>query len=166
MFESERLYFRLFTLADGPQLVKLHNDPLVTRFIHEQVLTPSNVPDFIRNFLLPDYELNVGRWAVHVKMNKEFIGWAGLRYTGDRDETDLGFRFFPGHWNKGYATEAASRCIKYGFEELSLENILARAHVENTASQRVLQKSGMKFLRNEFFEGVPVYTYGLVRKPS
>ena len=79
------------------------------------------------------------------KSNNEFLGWCGLKYNPELNETDIGFRFFENHWNIGFATESAKACLKYGFEKLSLKSIVGRAMVENVASIKVLEKIGLKY---------------------
>jgi [ribosomal protein S5]-alanine N-acetyltransferase len=73
------------------------------------------------------------------------------------NEYDIGFRFFKEYWNKGFATETSLNCLKYGFTELNLNEIVGRAMVQNTASIRVLEKIGMKFkqrFESELHDGV------------
>lgn len=65
----------------------------------------------------------------------------------------------------GYATEAAKRMIKFGFEDLKLNSIVGFREKENPASGRVLEKSGLKCsgkLTNldpefKYFEDEPLY---------
>jgi [ribosomal protein S5]-alanine N-acetyltransferase len=161
LFQSERLLFRQFTFDDAELLYELNSDPEVVKYVHEPPTTKENAPEIIRNIILPQYELKLGRWAVHKKYSQEFIGWAGLKYISERDEIDLGYRFKKQYWDKGYATEAAGTCISYGFEHLGLERIIAKAHVENTASLNVIQKCGMKFLKEDIIDGSPVKVYEL-----
>jgi [ribosomal protein S5]-alanine N-acetyltransferase len=47
-------------------------------------------------------------------------------------------------WGKGFATEAASAVLRYAFEELGLNRIVAFHMVRNPASGRSLEKIGMK----------------------
>jgi RimJ/RimL family protein N-acetyltransferase len=162
LFQSERLLFRQFTLRDAALLFDLNSDPDVTKYVHEAPTTKENAPEILRNIILPQYELKLGRWAVHLKFTEEFIGWAGLKYLPERDEIDLGYRFKKQYWGKGYATEAAATCISYGFAHLDLDRIVAQAHVENTASLKVIQKCGMKFLKEDIVEGTPVKVYELL----
>jgi RimJ/RimL family protein N-acetyltransferase len=162
LFQSQRLLFRQFTLDDADLLVNLNCDPEVTRYVHEPPTTDATAPGILKNIILPQYELQLGRWAVHLKFTEEFIGWAGLKYIPHREEIDLGYRFKKQYWGKGYATEAASTCINYGFVHLELARIIAQAHVENTASLKVIQKCGMKFLREDIVEGSPVKVYELL----
>jgi len=109
--------------------------------------------------ILPQYALyNHGRWAVHSKPALEFIGWCGLKLIPG-NEIDLGYRFKQSVWGKGFATEAAYACLKYGFEVLNLRKIIGRAMPANMASQRVLEKIGMQFTTEEEVEGHPARTY-------
>lgn len=55
--------------------------------------------------------------------------------------TDIGFRLFEEHWNKGFATESSKACIEYGFENLNLKSIIGRAMKENLVSIKVLKKN-------------------------
>ena len=81
----------------------------------------------------------------------EFVRFC-LKYDKNLDETDIGFRFFEEHWNKGLATESAKACIDYGFENLNLKTIIGRAMSENIASIKVLEKIGLKFEREFDFD--------------
>jgi RimJ/RimL family protein N-acetyltransferase len=63
------------------------------------------------------------------------------------------------YWGKGYATEAAMATLQYGFRSLRIPIITAMAHIENTASLKVIEKCGMHFQRFEEVETCPVKTY-------
>ena len=144
IFESERLILREFTGNDARKMFELNSDPEVIKYT-------GNVPfesvqeaqAFIKNY--KDYEKNgFGRWAVLEKKSKVFLGWCGLKLNEEKF-IDIGFRFFKKYWNKGYATESAKACLKYGFENLNIEEIIGEADKENIASIKVLKKLGMKF---------------------
>jgi ribosomal-protein-alanine N-acetyltransferase len=72
------------------------------------------------------------------------MGWCGLQYLPETGETEIGYLLGKPFWGKGFATEAAGEALKFGFEKLSLEIIIAIVHPENTASNRVIQKLGYK----------------------
>jgi RimJ/RimL family protein N-acetyltransferase len=69
-----------------------------------------------------------------------------LKFLAETQTTDLGYRLLRGEWGKGYATEAAKECIQYGFTQLHIEEIFGKAHIDNVASIRVLEKAGMNYL--------------------
>jgi [ribosomal protein S5]-alanine N-acetyltransferase len=166
LFQSKRLLFRKFTTADAGLLYELNSDPEVVKYVHEPPTTKENAEQIIKDIILPQYELNLGRWAVCLKYTDEFIGWCGLKYIKENDVIDLGYRFKKQYWGKGYATEAAQTCISYGFAHLNLDKIIAKAHVENTGSLNVIGKCGMKFLKEDVEDGCPVKVYGLSRQSA
>jgi len=164
IFQSERLLYRQFTMEDGELIIQLNSDPEVLRYIHEPPTTSSNVMQVLQHIILPQYKLGLGRWAVHLKHDETFIGWAGLKNIPAKEEIDLGYRFMKPFWGSGYATEAASTCLSVGFAHLGLERIVAKAHAENIGSLRVIQKCGMTFVREDVEDGLPIKVYEMVNR--
>jgi RimJ/RimL family protein N-acetyltransferase len=162
---TPRFYLRQFRLDDAPLLRELNGDPEVVKYVHEPVMdTVGKAVQVLTDIILPQYHLyNMGRWAVHLKENNEFVGWCGLKTIGNI--IDLGYRFHRHNWGKGYATEAATHVVDYGFKVLQISLITAHAHIENLASQHVLKKTGMQFIKEEIADNCPVKTY-TISKPS
>lgn len=152
ILETKRLLLRELNPDDAENFYNLNLNPNVIKYTGDSVFkNVSEAKEFLENY--QDYKLNgFGRWAVINKSDKEFIGWCGLKYDQNKDETDIGFRFFEEHWNKGFATESAKACLNYGFETLDLKIITGRAMSENIASIKVLQKIGLDFVREFDFD--------------
>jgi len=60
----------------------------------------------------------------------EGIGWAGLKYFREPlnkhvNFYELGYRFKRKHWGKGFATEASTAILDYGFKNLNADKIYA-----------------------------------------
>lgn len=163
IIETERLLLRTFTIDDASLIYELNLDPAVIRYTYDPIKDIEHAREVLEKVILPQYVLyNHGRWAVHLKPTLEFIGWCGLKYIPQRDEIDLGYRFKKESWGKGYATEAAYACIKYGFEKLNMRRIIGRAIPENEGSLHVLEKCGMTFITEEIVDGYPARTYEIV----
>lgn len=143
--ETERTVLRNLTSDDAEDFYTLNLDQEVLKFTGDEPFKNIRVAE---NFLTK-YEqyskYGVGRLAVIDKTTSKFIGWCGLKYSLDKDEYDIGFRFFKQYWNRGFATETALRCLDFGFNDLGLERIVGRAMKENIASIKVLAKIGMTF---------------------
>lgn len=168
ILQTPRLLLRRFTNSDDDAALILHlnSQPDVLKYLHERTLTDvADAKNIIETVILPQYENNLGRWAVHLIETNEFIGWCGLKYRPERKETDLGYRFLPSAWGKGYATEAAKACLDYGFEKLFLSKINACAHEENLASLAVLEKIGMQYTNDELIDECPVKCFVLDHRP-
>jgi [ribosomal protein S5]-alanine N-acetyltransferase len=58
-------------------------------------------------------------------------------------ESEVGYVIHPGYWGLGYATEAATLLINFGFTALKLHRIFATCDPRNKASKRVLTKISM-----------------------
>lgn len=160
IIETERLILRTFTVDDAPLVYELNSDPEITRYTGDPLKDLHHAQQVLEQVILPQYALyNHGRWAVHIKPEMEFIGWCGLKARPERNEIDLGYRFMKSRWGKGYATEAAFACLKYGFEKLNLERIVGRAMPQNTGSIRVLEKCGMQYVGEEVVDEHPAKTY-------
>lgn len=163
ILETERLLLRTFTTEDARLIYELNKDPDVTRFTGDPITDIAHARQVLEQVILPQYVLyNHGRWAVHAKPSLEFIGWCGLKKRPERNEIDLGYRFLKSTWGKGYATEAAFACIKYGFEKLGLKRIVGRAMPGNIASLKVLEKCGMTYVGEDMVDDHPAKTYEIL----
>lgn len=146
ILETERLLLREITLNDKEALFQLHTDPAVQKYTGEPLVESIEEMERAIQTRISDYvKYGYGRWATFLKEEMQFIGWAGLAYLPEFDEIDLGYRFSPQYWGKGYATEASRAILTYGFDALKLERIIAIAMKGNGASIRVMEKVGMAF---------------------
>jgi len=145
ILETDRLVLRELDVEDSNNFYELNLNPKVIQYTGDKAFQNIRAAEkFLKNY--SDYKLNgFGRWAVIDKSNEDFLGWCGLKYVEKLNETDIGFRFFEKHWNKGFATESAEACLKFGFEKLNLKTVIGRAMAENIASLKVLEKLGMKY---------------------
>ena len=153
ILETERLILRELKISDAEKMWELNADSEVIKFTGDH---PFESVQSARNFLLSyhDYSKNgFGRWGVLLKPENIFIGWCGLKLNED-GYIDIGFRFFKKFWNKGYATEAAEACLKYGFQHLHLNEIIGRADKANISSIKVLEKIKMKFWKADSCTGI------------
>jgi len=94
------------------------------------------------------------------------IGLNGVNETWGLAE--LGYMIHPDAQGNGYATDAATRLVRYGFEDRRLHKIKANAFGPNEASQRVLEKVGFEkegvfeshaYVRGEY---VDLHRYGVL----
>lgn len=146
MIRTERLFLRPMMIEDAAHLLELNSDPEVVRYTGD--VACKDLADAVRivtDLSHPQFEkYKMGRFSTFLH-DGTYIGWCGLKNFPDHNEVDLGYRFHQRFWGKGYASEASMACLKYGFEELKLNRIVARAMPANIASIKVIQKLKMTF---------------------
>jgi RimJ/RimL family protein N-acetyltransferase len=93
----------------------------------------------------------LGFWSGFVR--DDFVGWWVLE-PPERDEqraipgqAELGYRLLPRFWRQGLGSEGARALLRYGFEVLRLDRIIAETMTVNAASRATMQSVGLRFVR-------------------
>jgi len=73
------------------------------------------------------------------------LGTCGLYDRAGIEGIDIGFAFLPAYENKGYAFESANEIKRAGIEVFGISSISAITTKDNVASQKLLEKLGLKF---------------------
>lgn len=93
-----------------------------------------------------------GYWAVIPKDVDRIIGYTGLQLPWWFKEllpaVELGYRYHPEFWKRGYATEAGAAALDHGFDVVGLEEIIAIYEPANIDSGQVMERLGMRFMRD------------------
>lgn len=76
---------------------------------------------------------------------------------------ELGWRLHPDFWSRGLASEAAERMVRFAFDELAADRLLAVRHIDNLASGRVMDRLGMRPLGVDTWYGAALATHGIER---
>ncbi|MGW5555751.1 GNAT family N-acetyltransferase [Micromonospora sp. NPDC003944] len=83
--------------------------------------------------------------TVAVVTDAGVIGTVELVWRSRLDSSaELGFVFHPDHCGRGYATEAATALLAWGFDEVGLHRVYGRCHSRNEASARMMARLGMR----------------------
>lgn len=143
---TKRLILRPWRAEDLEPFAKMNADARVMEYFPSVKSFEESAEEYTRivdNFSKRLY----GFWAAEVPGVADFIGFIGLHYTNFAAHftpcVEIGWRLSYDHWGKGYATEGAKACLKKGFEELMLDEIVSFTATPNLRSQAVMQKIGM-----------------------
>jgi len=153
-----RLRFRHFNNDDVYNLSLLDSDKEVMRYLTDGITFPFyETKKRLEKLILDnDQSKPLGTWAVEHIEDNEFAGWFILKPFPGFDHPEVGYRLIKKYWGYGLATEGVLGILNYGFNSLRVEKIMAITHPENTASIRVLKKTGLKFIKTvPFFNPVP-----------
>ncbi|ALK97275.1 hypothetical protein AB595_11660 [Massilia sp. WF1] len=147
--ETQRLILRPFTLDDAEAWLPLITLPEIVRYTGDTpVASVDEAREVLRTRPLRDYAVHgYGRMAVIEKASGRLIGFSGLKYLEDLHEVDIGYRFLPDCWGKGYASESAGVLMEHGRRVHGFRRIVGMAHPDNAGSIRVLDKLGLRFER-------------------
>ena len=143
--ETERLSLRRFVPADFEWLCQLYADPEVTRYLGG-LQTPERVQEMLQTRFLEYYDLHpgLGIWLTTERSTQARIGFHLLNNIQGETIIQVGFALSKPAWGKGYGTEMALAVVRHGFNALRLPHIVGMASLANLASQRVLEKIGLR----------------------
>ncbi|WP_298237683.1 GNAT family N-acetyltransferase [uncultured Algibacter sp.] len=171
--ETERLIMRDLLESDIQGIFELDSNPDVHKYLgNNPIKTLKQAKDSIK-FVRSQYkERHIGRFATIEKSSGNFIGWSGIKLnTGNkevlgtkRDFYDIGYRFIPRYWGKGYATESAIAVLNFGFNKLNIETMCGAAETGNIASNKILQKIGLKYIEQFPYEDEMINWYELKKE--
>ena len=162
MITTGRLVMRPFTMNDRNALFGIVQEPDIFRYFPSRETWPmEKVERYIQYQIAHWQKFNYGHWAAVLRETGQIIGWNGLEYLPETNETEVGYLFSRDFWGKGYATESASAIVRFGLKKVGLTEIIGLTDPENIASQRVLEKSGLSFTRSESYFGVEMFRYAI-----
>lgn len=150
---TQRLQLRPLTLADAPFLLGLLNEPSFIQNIGDRgVRTVAQAELYLSNGALASYAKNgFGLFLVQLSETGQAIGICGLIRREGLDAPDIGYAYLPAFWNKGYALEAARAVLGHAAASLHIRRVVAIAAPDNHGSIRVLEKAGLRFVRQFLF---------------
>ncbi|MDF2942729.1 MAG: RimL [Herbinix sp.] len=146
IYENERYLMREMTTEDANDIFEYYSDRLLMKY----TATPPHIRiadtvTMIRT-LTSSYQNDKGiAWAIADKIAEKVIGNIGLYYVGtNKNKAAVGYNISTPYQNQGIATWALGNCLQFGLEYLHLKCIEAKCKSVNYASERVMQKCGMK----------------------
>jgi RimJ/RimL family protein N-acetyltransferase len=144
--DTPRLALREVEAGDVDAFYALDRDPSVMRYIADGKVGTRESSEKAVARALRYYGLypGLGKWCAIERSSGRFAGWFSLNYVPKTVEVEVGYRLLPLAWGRGLATEGASALVRYGFDRVGLSRIIGLTHPDNLASQRVLQKAGLR----------------------
>jgi ribosomal-protein-alanine N-acetyltransferase len=137
---TSRLLLRPWRDEDIVAFAEMSADPAVMEY-----LLP--LPGWVARKRAHWQEHGFGQWVVEIPGDAAFIGVIGLETVSYEAHftpaVEVAWRLARAYWGRGYAIEAASASLDYGFEKLALNEIVALTVPANQRSRRVMERLGM-----------------------
>lgn len=154
ILETERLRLRPLAEADLSAIVLLANDrdvaEMTARIPHPYSLADARA--WLAHLQAQDGRPGEPReivFTIERRADRVVLGAIGLVIAEGGREAEIGFWLGKRFWNRDYMTEAASRVLRFGFEDLALAVVRGGALAHNAASLRVQEKLGMRHVGRE-----------------
>lgn len=147
VLETERLILRRLNKSDAPSIFEIRSDEVYSKLtgvkryerIEEAEAYVAKIDAMIdRNEVI--------MWSIDMKDTGEYIGGISLwNISEDKTQAEIGYDLLVKHRGHGYIQEAVDAVIKYAFEVMELDKIVAE-HVRtaNISSVKVLKRHGFK----------------------
>jgi ribosomal-protein-alanine N-acetyltransferase len=154
---TPRLLLRKIAAEDRDAIFAWARDPEVSRYGSWSAHQTTHDTDTFIEACVRQYEREgLGPWLIESRDTGAVIGTCGFGYVDRLDRRGgIGYFLARPHWGKGLATEAAAAVLRFGFGPMALNRIEARCMLVNAASERVMQKIGMRFegiLRQDMYK--------------
>jgi RimJ/RimL family protein N-acetyltransferase len=170
--ETPRLRLRWLTEADVPALFELFSSPEVTRYWSWSAYTEvAQAEKLLRDIHASFAERSLFQWGFARREDDRVVGTCTLSdLSGTHRRASLGYALNPAHWGQGYAREAVSRVVEFGFSALELHRMEADVDPRNAGSIKVLEGLGFQregYQRERYFlngEVQDAVLYGLLRR--
>ncbi len=144
--ETDRLILRPFRERDLAVYAEINADPAVVEFLGGVPLSRAESDGQANGANQCFAVRRFGKIAVERRGDGAFLGMCGLSVESwFPDDLEIGWRLARAHWGYGYATEAASAWLAYGFESLGAPRIVSVADALNIRSIAVMRRIGMNF---------------------
>ena len=161
LFETDRLLLRKITQADFDDWFAILSDAETMKH-YPAPYDAAGVQRWM-DWTLKNYEQHgFGLWALILKETGDFIGDCGITMQNIHGQLlpEIGYHLNKRYWRKGYASEAALKCMEFAFEELHFPAVYSYMSADNAASYGVALKNGMRFVEeyaDEHHERTRVY---------
>ena len=148
-FETERLFLEEISLNDAEFILRLYNTPKFIEHIGDKKLrTVEDAEKYIDEKFLPQLKnLGYGNYLIRRKSDGQKIGAVGIFTREGLEVSDIGFSFLEEFEKQGYGQEAASKVLEKAFLDFGLKTISAITSKENYASQKLIKKLGLTYVK-------------------
>lgn len=172
------IYLQEFSIEDADSIYRISNQPEIFNFLPDWKSTKEQRVDWVTNYEIPankafldavENTLNIAghflKLGVFIKETDEFIGWCctGIKEELPLPNREIMYAISSEYQKKGYATKASKGLIDYLFTNTNLEVINAVALTNNVSSNKVIEKCGFTYLRQQTIEN-ELYNHYILNK--
>ena len=157
ILKTQRLVLKPIFESDLNTLHRIFTDSYVRRYLCDgEIWSLQQVEEMLAENQKLFAEKKFGLWFVETNTDREIIGFVGLWYFFEEGQPQLVYALLPTATKKGYATEAATKIIQYGFNELGFEYVVASCDSPNIESCKLAARLGMRQVEERVVHENPI----------
>lgn len=145
---TERLILRRLTIEDTRNIFEsiLNNKDTLHFLDWPYCNNLDEAQSFVRRLIENIEKLNYYFWVIEEKDTNSFVGCISIcGAIPEKRMVEIEYVASSEHRGKGYMPEANKRVIEHLINDCNIYRVEAVCNIENEASARVMEKSGMKF---------------------
>jgi len=154
---TDRTVFVQPKLEYFPEIYRILSNPKVMQYVttgkRSKAETKQEIIDWMKHWKKHGF----GPYLVLDKREGNLIAFAKLYLSYRSPFPQIGYAIDDHLWGIGLGSEIAKSLLKIGFENLGEEALSGFARVENSASRRILEKSGFQLQTENFQQENRVY---------
>ena len=136
--KTPRLILRPILLEDFSAIYNYSKDEDWGQYFNAHTL--AHVENLVCKWVTSSWDISP---RFSITLNSNVIGGTGLYIDIENNIAEIGYSLAKEYWGNGYITEATKEVIRWGFKDLKLYKIFAKANAENFRSLNVMKKLGM-----------------------
>ncbi len=157
ILETQRLVLKPIVESDLNTLHGIFTNFYVRRYLCDgEIFSLQQVEEMLAENKKLFEENKFGLWFIETKNDRETIGFVGLWYFFEEAQPQLVYALLPKALKKGYATEASTKILEYGFDELGFNYLVASCDRPNIESLKVAERLGMRQVEERIMNGNPI----------
>lgn len=176
--ETDRLIIRPVQLSDVNELhtdIFSDDELMATGIYLGRALSQEETQQFVEEMCRPRIDSrHISPSIFLLKPTNKLVGYGGLasetnwgdlfRTTDERLDVEIFYVFKKAYWGIGLATEVAKAMIDYALNRRSADHVWTSIQVGNNASQRVVEKAGMRLVQEISSDGSEIYVYAIAKE--
>lgn len=147
--ETEKFILRPAQLSDAEDMFEYYKEEKVVKYLpfnaHKSV---EETRRFINTFFIKNYrDGKIGHLVIVSKEDKKVIGNIGLNNVRIGDsKAEIGICINPRYWGNNIATKLTVCTLKYGFDYLNMNKLIAITYEDNKYTRKSLESLGFKYI--------------------
>lgn len=166
--ETERLVLKEINETHTEDILLIRSNEVTNLYVkRNSPKTNYDALNFILHIKRETQSKDVAFWGISYKNSLNLIGTICFwNFSQDKKTAEVGYELLPDYHRKGIMSEALDAVLRYGFNELQLQEIVAVTNQFNEGSKKLLLKHHFILEEGKKEEGNPDHIIFSLKSPG